>query len=227
MLLQAASRRKPELALGARQDAQGVTAMRIRDVQAAHRPRSRGRGRDGGGRGGVHHAVAADPGRSPTGREPTPDADRPTLERPARPRASTLPRTFETTRSVHVGCDIYTQTLPNQQELAQTLGALAARPPFQLTVMSNRGTQVWPSGSVYIEVADYRRARFEPRNMPMAGSIGQGAIIILLRSVGEKSRWRATARSGGTTGSGGTAWRRGVGVFSRGMAARRAGRWPG
>jgi isocitrate dehydrogenase len=166
--------------------------------------------------------VAADPGRSPTGREPTPvpDADRPTLMRPAHPRASTLLRTFETTRRVHIGCDIYTQTLPNQQELAPKLGALAARPPFELTVMSNRGTQVWPSGWVYTEVADYRRARFEPRNMPTAGSIGQRAIIILLRKVSEKSRWRATARSGGTTGSGGTAWRRGVGVLSRGMAAR-------
>lgn len=133
-------------------------------------------------------AIAGNLGKTPTTREPTPvpEADTASFERPERPRANTLLRTFETTRSVYVGCDLYIPTLLNQQELAQKLKVLAAHTPFELTMMSNRGTQIWPLGSVYTEVVDYCRARFELRDMSMAESIGQGAIINLFRKVSEK-----------------------------------------
>jgi isocitrate dehydrogenase len=133
-------------------------------------------------------AIAANLGLRPTSREPTPETggDSPTFERPARPRANTLLRTFETTRSAYVGCDLYLDTLLSPAELGERLKTLAAHTPFELTMMSNRGTQIWPVGSVYTEVVDYCRARFELRDMSMAESIGQGAIINLLRKVSEK-----------------------------------------
>ncbi len=132
-------------------------------------------------------SIARNLGRNPSSREAAavpPNA--PSFERPPRPRANTLLRTFETTRGVYVGCDIYINTVLNQQELAQKLRGLATHTPFELTMMSSRGTQIWPLGSVYTEVVDYCRARFELRDMSMAESIGQGAIVNLVRKVGEK-----------------------------------------
>ena len=56
----------------------------------------------------------------------------------------------------------------------------------KLTMMSSRGTQVWPTGSVYTEVVDYYRARFELRDKAMTGRVGQQTPIFLFEKVGEK-----------------------------------------
>ena len=127
-------------------------------------------------------------GRTPTSREATGSGaeDAPVQRTPERPRHNKLLRTFETTQSVFVGCDIYLDTLLNPQELADNLERLVAPTPFKLTMMSNRGTQVWPTGSVYTEIVDYYRVRFELRDMHMSASLGQAPIIRLLDRIAEK-----------------------------------------
>ncbi len=58
--------------------------------------------------------------------------------------------------------------------------------PFKLTLISNRGTQVWPGGSVYTECVDYYRVRFELKDGILPGSIGQSRAIALLDKIAEK-----------------------------------------
>ncbi|MGA1018530.1 MAG: NADP-dependent isocitrate dehydrogenase, partial [Phycisphaerales bacterium] len=45
---------------------------------------------------------------------------------------------------------------------------------------------VWPSGSVYTEVVDYCRARFELKDPAMLGRLGQMPAVKLLEKVAEK-----------------------------------------
>jgi len=133
-------------------------------------------------------AIVANLGATPRTREPADETgpDRPSVSHPERPRTNVLQRTFETVRSVHVGCDIYLDTTLGPQELAERLRALAEPTPFTLTMMSNRGTQVWPTGSVYTDIVDYYRVRFELRDMMRAPSLGQGPTIRLLDKIAEK-----------------------------------------
>jgi len=106
---------------------------------------------------------------------------------PVKPMVNRKIRTFETTPSQIAGCDIYLDTLIPVLDLASRLERIVAGTPFKLTLMSNRGTQVWPSGSLYTENVDYYRVRFELRDPEvMLGQIGQMPAIHLLRKVAEK-----------------------------------------
>ncbi len=133
-------------------------------------------------------AIIAKLGSSPTTRTPTPTdgPETPTLTRPERPRHNTLMRTFEKTSSVYVGCDVYVDSVLPAQELAERLQAVCEHTPFKLTLLSNRGTQVWPTGSVYTECVDYFRARFELRDMSQSAGLGQGPTVQLLNKISEK-----------------------------------------
>lgn len=105
---------------------------------------------------------------------------------PARPQNYTLLRTFENVPSQVCGADIYLSTTLPPFELAQKLQQVTETGPFKLTMLSNRGTQVWPSGSVYTEIVDYFRARFELKDPSMLGKIGQMPTLHLLTKVAEK-----------------------------------------
>ncbi|MGP1272388.1 MAG: isocitrate/isopropylmalate family dehydrogenase [Phycisphaerales bacterium] len=133
-------------------------------------------------------AIAENLGRTPSGREArvVPDRDEPSFSPPVRPRENRLMRTFETSTSLIAGCDIYIDTLLSPASVADKLSAIAEGTPFKLTMMSNRGTQVWPTGSVYTEVVDYYRVRFELRDPAQAGHIGQLPTVWLLEKVAEK-----------------------------------------
>ncbi|MFI4882406.1 MAG: isocitrate/isopropylmalate family dehydrogenase [Phycisphaerales bacterium JB064] len=134
-------------------------------------------------------AICKNLGQKPATRDGMPTdgvSESVSVSRPERPRHNTLMRTFETLKSVYVGCDIYLDTTASPQELADRLKAICAPTPFELKMMSNRGTQVWPSGSVYTEIVDYYRVRFELRDMGRAPSLGQGPIIQLLDRIAEK-----------------------------------------
>lgn len=134
-------------------------------------------------------AIAQRLGSAPTGRlaKAVPARDAVAFTPPVRPSVPTLMRTFET-GVVHVsGCDIYIDTLMTPLELAARLERLCSGTPFRLTMISNRGTQVWPTGSPYTEVVDYYRVRFELRDPAvMLGSIGQMPTIWLLNRIAEK-----------------------------------------
>ena len=54
----------------------------------------------------------------------------------------------------------------------------AALLAFRLSIISNRGTQVWPTGSVYTECVDYYRVRFELKDGVSPGSFGQSRCVV-------------------------------------------------
>ncbi len=128
-------------------------------------------------------------GKAPTGQEArkVPDSESITHVVSPRPAQNELMRTFMTVERHVCGCDIYVDTTISPLELAQRLERIADGTPFKLTMISNRGTQVWPSGSVYTEIVDYYRVRFELRDPDrMLGAIGQMPTVHLLSKVAEK-----------------------------------------
>ena len=133
-------------------------------------------------------AIAGNLGKNPSERyvRPVPSEDTPDFVPQERPRINRVIRTNETVQSTVCGCDIYIETLQAPHDIAQKLELICENSPFKLTMMSSRGTQVWPTGSVYTEVVDYYRARFELRDRHMIGRIGQQPPIFLFEKVAEK-----------------------------------------
>ncbi len=95
-------------------------------------------------------------------------------------------RTFTNIVTHVVGCDIYLDTPLSTGSVAEELQRICAETPFRLTLISNRGTQVWPTGSSFTECVDYWRARFELREGVAPGSFGQSRVIALLDRIAEK-----------------------------------------
>ncbi|MFI4915190.1 MAG: isocitrate/isopropylmalate family dehydrogenase [Phycisphaerales bacterium JB060] len=134
-------------------------------------------------------AIAANLGKDPATHTVRPTKDVSAViehNRAERPNAHTLMRTFTDSKSELVGCDIYLDTILEPTPLAEKLGGICEGTPFKLTMMSNRGTQVWPSGSVYTEIVDYYRCRFELRDMAAAPSMEQAPLIELLGKIAEQ-----------------------------------------
>ncbi|MEZ6235762.1 MAG: isocitrate/isopropylmalate family dehydrogenase [Phycisphaerales bacterium] len=133
-------------------------------------------------------AIVAHLGKQPSTREPVPVPEQHsvTFTRPDRPRVNPLLRTYEQMVSHHVGADIYIDTLLPVPELAEILQRLCEATPFKLTLLSNRGTQVWPTGSPFTEVVDYYRARFQVRDTNMIGVLGQSSTVSLFNRIAEK-----------------------------------------
>jgi isocitrate dehydrogenase len=134
-------------------------------------------------------AISGHLGRMPTRCSPrvVGTQDQPEHVAPTRPSSYALRRTFEQSVSQPCGADVYICTTLAPMELAGKLQAVCEHGPFKLTMVSNRGTQVWPSGSVYTEIVDYFRCRFELREpQTMLGTLGQMPCIHLLNKVAEK-----------------------------------------
>jgi len=117
---------------------------------------------------------------------PVPDAAEVCFVRPEKPSAQVVIRTFKNVVTHVVGCDIYLDTPLAPISLAEEIGRAAQDTPFKLTLISNRGTQVWPTGSVYTECVDYYRVRFELRDGVVAGTFGQSRCVALLDKIAEK-----------------------------------------
>ncbi|HMN42442.1 MAG TPA: isocitrate/isopropylmalate family dehydrogenase [Phycisphaerales bacterium] len=115
-----------------------------------------------------------------------PEAVSPSMDRPPRPGTPVVIRTFKNLVAQVVGCDIYVDAQVATGALADDMQRIATDSPFKLTLISNRGTQVWPSGSVYTECVDYFRVRFELKDPALAGLIGQSRAVALLDRVAEK-----------------------------------------
>lgn len=110
----------------------------------------------------------------------------PTFQRPPRPAHQEVIRTFTQVVSHPVGCDIYLDTPLSPIAVADEMSRACQDTPFRLTLISNRGTQVWPTGSVYTECVDYYRVRFELRDGFRPGDFGQGPIVALMDKIAEK-----------------------------------------
>jgi isocitrate dehydrogenase len=117
---------------------------------------------------------------------PVPDAATVCYTRPPRPTGQQVIRTFKNVVTHVVGCDIYLDTPLAPISLAEEMGRCAEDTPFKLTLISNRGTQVWPTGSVYTECTDYYRVRFELKDGVAAGTFGQSRCVALMDKIAEK-----------------------------------------
>ena len=109
----------------------------------------------------------------------------PAHARPTRPSGPRVIRTFKNVVTHVVGCDVYLDSPLSPSALAEEMRRVCADSPFKLTLMSNRGTQVWPTGSVYTECVDYYRVRFELKDGVQPGAIGQSRAIVLLDRIAE------------------------------------------
>ncbi|MBX3392564.1 MAG: NADP-dependent isocitrate dehydrogenase [Phycisphaeraceae bacterium] len=114
-----------------------------------------------------------------------PEKAGPTYVRPPKPAGQQVIRTFKNVVTHVVGCDIYLDSPLSPVALAEEMQRACVDGPFKLTLISNRGTQVWPTGSVYTECVDYYRVRFELKDAVTAGSFGQARCIALLDRVAE------------------------------------------
>jgi isocitrate dehydrogenase len=115
-----------------------------------------------------------------------PEETAPKLNRPPRPAGQTVIRTFRNIVTQVVGCVIYLDSPLSTVAVADEMQRISQDSPFKLTLISNRGTQVWPSGSVFTECVDYYRVRFELKDPMMTGVIGQSRAVALLDRVAEK-----------------------------------------
>ncbi len=64
----------------------------------------------------------------------------------------------------HVGCDVYLGSRAVPNEIAPVLESLCEGSALKLSLISARGTQVWPTGSMYTQCVDHHRCRFERRD---------------------------------------------------------------
>ncbi|HBB58196.1 MAG TPA: NADP-dependent isocitrate dehydrogenase [Chitinophagaceae bacterium] len=78
-----------------------------------------------------------------------------------------------------VGADLFIQCNQQPSALAALLEA-QTKDLFKLVTISNRGTQVWPTGSVYTNLVNQYRARFESSNEK---ALQQADIIALYERV--------------------------------------------
>ncbi len=132
-------------------------------------------------------AIIDNLGKKPSTMSAVKEVDLPETEyvRPPKPSFQRAIRTFKNLITHIVGCDIYLESSLSPLALADDMIRLCADTPFKLTLISNRGTQVWPTGSVYTECVDYYRVRFEVKDTVAPGSLGQSRCIALLEKISE------------------------------------------
>ena len=116
---------------------------------------------------------------------PMPDHEESFPPRAPHPEAPAVIRTFKNLVTHVVGCDIYLDTPLSPSALATEMQRACVDTPFKLTLVSNRGTQVWPTGSVYTECVDYYRVRFELKDGVTPGSFGQSRCVALMDKIAE------------------------------------------
>ncbi len=97
--------------------------------------------------------------------------------KPAPPAAQRMMETVDNTSREIVGVDFFIESNLRGDELAEKLQPLVAA-NHKLVMISNRGTMVWPTGSVFTECVDHYRVRVE-------GNMSQRDIFNLLADVSD------------------------------------------
>ncbi len=130
-------------------------------------------------------AIAANLGKNPETIEGSavPASDELNHTLPVRPSVNEMMTTHEQVVTTVCGADVFLETTLTPLDLAAKLQRLCETTPFKLTVISNRGTQVWPTGSPYTELVNECCVRFELKEGTV---IGQGPTVHLLAKVAEK-----------------------------------------
>ncbi len=103
---------------------------------------------------------------------------------PVKPDSIEEVRTFAKRPERVVGADITLDGSEKLSELAGSLQGIAKTTPFHLTMIANRGTQVWPSGSVYTDCVDSWCVRFELRTG--SRDIQQSDVMALLEAIARR-----------------------------------------
>jgi len=81
-----------------------------------------------------------------------------------------------------IGVDVFVEADMQPDELAEIAKrSLRFNENFELVMISNRGTQVWPTGSIYTELVNEYRIRFEKK----AGTIKQKEILHIAADLSE------------------------------------------
>jgi len=112
---------------------------------------------------------------------PVPEANTVSIPKAPRPSQQQMLHTFTGVKTQVVGCDLYLDTDLPPTALAGAMSQIAEGTPFKLSIISNRGTQIWPTGSVYTECVDYYRVRFELTTP--GGLENQAAAVALMDKV--------------------------------------------
>ncbi len=86
-----------------------------------------------------------------------------------------------------VGVDVFVESPLGPAELGPKIERLADSTPFQLKLISNRGTKVYPAMGAITDCVDHYRCRFIAR--PASGEITDDHILDLTRRVGASHRW--------------------------------------
>lgn len=81
-----------------------------------------------------------------------------------------------------VGVDIFIQSEKNALELAERAQKHNTN-NYELLMISNRGTQVWPTGSIFTECVDQYRFRFESQNN---SSLSLNEMLKLVEEIGKE-----------------------------------------
>ncbi|KAI9332478.1 hypothetical protein DFJ73DRAFT_62034, partial [Zopfochytrium polystomum] len=95
------------------------------------------------------------------------------------------------TKEKTVGTDFFvdSELLPNQ--VADVIQGVLSKEkdaaPFALTMISNRGTQVWPTGSLFTEVVNHYRCRLELKNKEEGGA-KESDLLELVSDISKKIR---------------------------------------
>ncbi len=85
-----------------------------------------------------------------------------------------------------IGVDVFVETADTPAQLGERLTRIAKPTPYELTMVSNRGTVVWPATGGSTDCVDHFRCRFQISN---SAQWDQDSILDLLRRIAGSYRW--------------------------------------
>jgi isocitrate dehydrogenase len=83
--------------------------------------------------------------------------------------------------------DVFIDTTDSPEQIGERLGRLAAGTPYELKMVSNRGTVVWPSTGGSTNCVDHFRCRFQI--VDEARWDARTSVPDLLNRIGTDYRW--------------------------------------
>ncbi|MCU0421744.1 MAG: NADP-dependent isocitrate dehydrogenase [Bacteroidia bacterium] len=87
------------------------------------------------------------------------------FKKPQAPAGQKMMVSADTTEKKIIGVDVFIESALNGEELANLIGPVVPS-SLKLTMISNRGTMVWPTGSVFTECVNHYRVRVEGETNP-------------------------------------------------------------
>lgn len=85
-----------------------------------------------------------------------------------------------------VGVDVFIETTDRPQLISEKLIRVIVNTPYELKMISNRGTQVWPASGTTPTTVDHYRCRFMINNFLIWHS---DSVLDLLAKIGQIYRW--------------------------------------